>query len=58
MIMSRSEAQQTSSPLFVDREETDLEDTLPFDRCLKTDEELEEDLEEKEVRMDKREFFV
>lgn len=57
MIMSRSEAQQTSSPLFVDREETDLEDTLPFDRCLKADEELEEDLEEKEVRMDKREFL-
>lgn len=57
MMMSRSEAQQTSSPLFVDREETDLEDTLPFDRCLKADEELEEDLEEREVRIDKREFL-
>lgn len=57
MMMSRSEAQQTSSPLCVDREETDLEDTLPFDRCLKADEELEEDLEEREVRIDKREFL-
>lgn len=57
MMMSRSEAQQTSSPLFVDREETDLEDTLPFDRCLKADEELEEYLEEREVRIDKREFL-
>lgn len=57
MMISRSEAQQTSSPLFVNKEEIDLEDTLPFDRCLKADEEFEEDLEEKEVRMDKREFL-
>lgn len=57
MIMSRSETQQTSSPLFLDDEETDLEDTLPFDRCLKADEELEEDLEEKEVQIDVQEFL-
>ena len=57
MMMSKSEAQQPNSPLFLDDEENDLEDTLPFDRCLKADKELEEDLEEKEVRMDKREFL-
>lgn len=57
MMMSRSEAQQTSSPLFVGREETDLEDTLPFDRCIKADEELEEDLESKEVQVDIQEFL-
>lgn len=57
MMMSRSEAQQTTSPLFVDREETDLEDTLPFDRCLKADEEFEEELEDKEVEMDRMEFL-
>ena len=56
-MMSRSEAQQTSSPLFVGREETDLEDTLPFDRCIKADEELEEDLESKEVQVDIQEFL-
>lgn len=57
MMMSKSQARQTSSPLFLDEEETDLEDTLPFDRCIKADEEFEEDLEEREVRMDKREFL-
>lgn len=45
MMMSRSEAQQTTSPLFVDEEENDLEDVenvvidtaLPFDKCLNVD---------------------
>lgn len=57
MMMSRSETQQTSSPLFLDDEETDLEDTLPFDRCIKADEEFEEELEGKEVEMDRMEFL-
>ena len=59
-MMSRSEAQQTSSPLFRDDErevQNTIKDTLPFDRCLKADEEFEEDSEEREVRMDKREFL-
>lgn len=51
MMMSQSETKQTSSPLFVDREENDLEgvenvviDTaLPFDRCLSVDEQCEEE---------------
>lgn len=30
MMMGKSQAQQTSSPLFLDDEETDLGDTLPF----------------------------
>ena len=57
MMMSKSQAQQTSSPLFLDDEETDLEDTLPFDRCIKADEEFEEELEDKEVEMDRMEFL-
>lgn len=57
MMMSKSQAQQTSSPLFLDDEETDLEDTLPFDRCIKADEEFEEELEDKEVEIDKMEFL-
>lgn len=58
--MSSSEAQQTSSPLFrEDERETQntINDTLPFDRCLKADEEFEEDLEDREIRIDKKEFL-
>lgn len=56
MMMSKSQTQQTSSPLFVD-EENSLKDTLPFDRCIKADEEFEEDLEAKEVQIDVQEFL-
>lgn len=50
MMMSKSEAQQTTSPLFVD-EEDNLEDAgnvlvntaLPFDRCLSIDKQCEEE---------------
>lgn len=57
MMMSESQAQQKSSPLFLDDEETDLEDTLPFDRCIKADEEFEEELGGKEVEVDRMEFL-
>ena len=60
MMMSRSEAQQTSSPLFREEEQEwqdGLKDTLPFDRCIRVDEEFEKDLEDKEVLIDKREFL-
>lgn len=48
MIMSKSEAQQTTSPLFLDEEENDIEDvlintSLPFDRCLSVDKQCEEE---------------
>lgn len=59
-MMSRSEAQQTSSPLFREEEQEwqdGLKDTLPFDRCIRVDEEFEKDLEDKEVLIDKREFL-
>ena len=56
MMMSRSEAQQTTSPLFVDKED-DLEDVenvvidtaLPFDKCLSIDKQCE-----KEENIDKK----
>lgn len=57
MMMSKSQAQQTSSPLFMDEEGSSLKDTLPFDRCIKVDEEFEEDLEAKEVQIDIQEFL-
>ena len=60
MMMSRSEAQQTSSPLYrekVQEQQDNLKDTLPFDRCMRVDEEFEKDLENKEVLIDKREFL-
>lgn len=65
MMMIKSQAQQTTSPLFVDEEENNLEDVgntlintaLPFDRCVKIDKEFEEELEDREVQMDKREFL-
>ena len=46
--MSQSEAQQTTSPLFVDKEENDVENvvidtTLPFDKCLSVDKQCEEE---------------
>jgi len=51
MMMSRSEAQQTTGPLFLDKEENDLEDAenvvidtaLPFDKCLSVDKQCEEE---------------
>lgn len=48
MMMSRSEAQQTTSPLFVDEEENDVENVvidtaLPFDKCLSVDKQCEEE---------------
>ena len=48
MMMSKSEAQQTTSPLFVDEEENDVENfvidtALPFDRCLSVDKQCEEE---------------
>lgn len=51
MMMSKSQAQQTSSPLFLDEEENDLEDAenividtaLPFDKCLSVDKQCEEE---------------
>lgn len=51
MMMSKSQAQQTSSLLFLDEEENDLEDAenvvidtaLPFDKCLNIDKQCEEE---------------
>ncbi len=51
MMMSKSQAQQTSSLLFLDEEENDLEDAknvvidtaLPFDKCLSVDKQCEEE---------------
>ena len=47
-MMSQSEAQQTTSPLFVDEEENDVENVvidtaLPFDKCLSVDKQCEEE---------------
>jgi len=58
-MISKSQAQQTSSPLFLDEEENDLEDvenvvidiTLPFDKCLSVDKQCEkEENEDKKNR--------
>lgn len=51
MMMSKSQAQQTASPLFLDEEENDLKDVenvvintaLPFDKCLNVDKQCEEE---------------
>ena len=48
MVMSKSQAQQTTSPLFVDEEENDVENVvidtaLPFDKCLSVDKQCEEE---------------
>lgn len=48
MMMSRSDAQQTTSLLFVDEEENDVENVvidtaLPFDKCLNVDKQCEEE---------------
>lgn len=51
MMMSKSQAQQTSSLLFLDEKENDLEDAenvvidtaLPFDKCLSIDKQCEEE---------------
>ena len=51
MMMSKSQAQQTSNLLFLDEEENDLEDAenividtaLPFDKCLNVDKQCEEE---------------
>lgn len=59
MMMSKSQAQQTSSLLFLDEEENDLEDAenvvidtaLPFDKCLSVDKQCEkEENEDKKNR--------
>lgn len=59
MMMNKSQAQQTSSPLFLDEEENDLEDVenvvidtaLPFDKCLSVDKQCEkEENEDKKNR--------
>lgn len=59
MMMSKSQAQQTSSLLFLDEEENDLEDAenvvidtaLPFDKCLSIDKQCEkEENEDKKNR--------
>lgn len=48
MMMSKSQAQQTSSLLFLDEEENDVENVvidtaLPFDKCLNVDKQCEEE---------------
>lgn len=48
MMMSQSEARQTTSTLFVDEEENDVENVvidtaLPFDKCLSVDKQCEEE---------------
>ena len=48
MMMSQSEAQQTTSPLFVDEDENNVENVvidaaLPFDKCLSVDKQCEEE---------------
>ena len=48
MMISKSQAQQTTGPLFVDEEENDVENVvidtvLPFDRCLSVDKQCEEE---------------
>ena len=60
MMISKSEAQQTTSPLFLDKED-DLEDVenvvidtaLPFDKCLSVDKqcEKEENINKKNLKM-------
>lgn len=48
MMMSQSQAQQTTSPLFVDEDENNVENVvidvaLPFDKCLSVDKQCEEE---------------
>ena len=65
MMMSRSEAQQTSSPLFLDEEENDLEDAenvvidtvLPFDKCLSVDKQCEEEENEDKKNREFLEYY-
>lgn len=48
MMMNKSQAQQTTSPLFVDEDENNVENVvidavLPFDKCLSVDKQCEEE---------------
>ena len=65
MMMSKSQAQQTGSPLFVDEEENDLEDAenvvidtaLPFDKCLNVDKQCEEEENEDKKNREFLEYY-
>lgn len=65
MMMSKSQAQQTSSPLFLDEEENDLEDVenvvidtaLPFDKCLSIDKQCEEEENEDKKNREFLEYY-
>lgn len=65
MMMSKSEAQQTTSPLFLDEEENDLEDVenvvidtaLPFDKCLSVDKQCEKEENEDKKNQEMLEYY-
>ena len=65
MMMNKSQAQQTSSPLFLDEEENDLEDAenvvidtaLPFDKCLNVDKQCEEEENEDKKNLEFLEYY-
>ena len=65
MMMSKSQAQQTSSLLFLDEEENDLEDAenvvidtaLPFDKCLSIDKQCEEEENEDKKNREFLEYY-
>lgn len=65
MMMSKSQAQQTTSPLFVDEEENNLEDVenvvidtaLPFDKCLSVDKQCEEEENEDKKNREFLEYY-
>lgn len=65
MMMSKSQVQQTTSPLFVDEEENDLEDAenvvidtaLPFDKCLNVDKQCEEEENEDKKNREFLEYY-
>lgn len=65
MMMSKSQAQQTSSLLVLDEEENDLEDAenvvidtaLPFDKCLSIDKQCEEEENEDKKNREFLEYY-
>lgn len=65
MMMSKSQAQQTGSPLFLDEEENDLKDVenvvidtaLPFDKCLSVDKQCEEEENEDKKNRELLEYY-
>ena len=64
MMISRSEAQQTTSPLFVDEEDNlkDVENividtALPFDKCLSVDKQCEEEENEDKKNREFLEYY-